>query len=166
LAQPNRGDARLFAVRNRQDDRNIRHVWIQMLARWNMEIVAYGKPGNIPAADRVMQCSPDDLARARGVFRALLADYRGLRKGWRDRRRQRSRGGYAATFSRPEDARDILVRPRRAQHVIEAKARRRTATAEGRTKAANRPRASRWSRWPAGGDFEAVFEGRRILRHQ
>ena len=120
--------------------------WVQMLARWNMEIASlYGKRMQeyclVPV--NLMRCaSPDDLARAQEEFsQTLLADYReAAEKLARAIGAGAAEGGYAAALLRAqEDARDILDQAKaQAQRIIEeAKARSaEPQAAEGRTKAA------------------------------
>lgn len=132
-------------------DRNAPAVsWVQMLARWNMEIMSlYGKRAEeyflLPI--RVMQCaSPDDLAEAQGEFsRALLADYRAAaerlaRTVGANAERTAGNGEYAATLLKAqEDARDILDQAKAQARRIVEEAKARSAepqAAEGRTKAA------------------------------
>jgi len=130
-------------------DRNDPAVsWVQMLARWNMEIASlYGKRMQeyclLPV--NLMRCaSPDDLARAQEEFsQTLLSDYRdAAEKLARAIGAGAAEGGsgYAAALLRAqEDARDILDQAKaQAQRIVE-EAEARSAgpmTAGAETKAA------------------------------
>jgi len=122
--------------------------WLQLLARWNMEIMfLYGKRlqeyAVLPL--RVMQCtSPDDLAKAQDRFsETLLTDYRAAaEKLARAIGANESSGHqeYAAHLLKAQDdARDIIDQARaQAQRIIEeAKTRSAEPQAAGsQTKAA------------------------------
>lgn len=122
--------------------------WLQLLARWNMEIMfLYGKRMQeyfvLPA--RVMQCtSPDELAKAQDQFsETLLTDYRvAAEKLARAIGANEASGHqeYAARLLKAqEDARDIIDQAKaQAQRIIED-AEKRSAEpqkAGGQTKAA------------------------------
>lgn len=129
-------------------DRNDPAVsWVQMLARWNMEIASlYGKRMQeyclLPA--NLMRCaSPDDLARAQEEFsQTLLSDYReaaeklarAIGAGAAE-----SGSGYAAALLRAqEDARDLLDQAKaQAQRIVE-EAEKRSAEPQKAAGAENR----------------------------
>jgi len=105
--------------------------WLQLLARWNMEIMfLYGKRMQeyVVLPLRVMQCtSPDDLAKAQNLFsETLLTDYRAAaeklaRAVGVDTGKTGGHEEYAARLLKAqEDARDILDQAKaQAQRIIE-----------------------------------------------
>jgi hypothetical protein len=122
--------------------------WLQMLARWNMEITfLYGKRMQeyfvLPL--RVMQCSsPDDLAKAQDQFaQTLLTDYRAAAEKLARAVGANEASGhqeYAARLLQAQkDAREILDQAKAQAKWIVDEAEKRSAEpqkAGGQTKAA------------------------------
>ena len=121
--------------------------WLQLLARWNMEIMfLYGKRMQeysvLPL--RVMQCtSPDDLAKAQGQFsETLLTDYRAAADKLARAIGATGKGHeeYAARLLKAqEDARDIIDQAKaQAKRIVEDAEKRSTEPqkAAGQTRAA------------------------------